>query len=278
MEQSGGTEWDLRGASSGPSGLAPELALLSIPAVAALVGDSASGKEVDGPRVAARLDRWLTGPERTLYHSFHLPKRRREWLAGRLAAKDLIRHRHGLDGARCFQRIEVRALTEGPQRGRPVYTVEGRPGEYCLSISHSGEMALAALARRSPQMIGVDLEAVEERDGSFETLVLSPKELRRLRGIRARARSFPVTLLWVFKEALVKALGTGLRLALPLVTVDLRPRSNQLGTPPFSVMKTILVHQKPGTADLAKVVVGARAFALGGRLAAWVTLAPLEET
>lgn len=82
--------------------------------------------------------------------------------------------------------------------------------ELCFSLSHSGEFALVALARRE---VGVDIERVDrqiEIDGvaasAFSVLELA--ELRTMVPAERRAAFFR---LWTRKEAYVKARGEGLR-------------------------------------------------------------------
>jgi hypothetical protein len=78
------------------------------------------------------LERWLTPAERATYHSFEVPKRRR----GLACRKNCREGRTGppadLAGTDAFQRIEIRALPDGPQRGRPVYRIDGVAGRLGL--------------------------------------------------------------------------------------------------------------------------------------------------
>jgi phosphopantetheinyl transferase len=224
-----------------------------------------------------RLERWLTPAERATYHSFEVPKRRQDWLAGRIAAKDALARRHQLSGAGAFLRIELRALPDGPQRGRPVYRIDGVAGRLGLSLSHCADVAVAALGRHEDQAVGADLERVEERESSFESLALSAAEFRRLRGWTGARRSRAVTAIWVLKEALSKALGTGLRLALPLVTVNFDPRTEQLDldVPFHAVVADGQSH--PLLVELSARRVSARLFEAGDLLVAWVVLGDSEE-
>lgn len=185
--------------------LAPEIAALT------LAGE---------PR-AEQLDEWLTPRERARYLSLRTAVRRREWVAGRVAAKQALSRRCAIGGPHPFQRIEVVAAATG----RPGYLLDGRPGEFGLSIGHAAGQALVAVSRERGQPLGVDLEPVEDRGRGFEALLLSPEETRALGGVRGRERERAVTLAWVLKEALLKAMGVGLALPLPDLTVagGLRP-------------------------------------------------------
>lgn len=160
---------------------------------------------------------WLTEVELAHWSTLRVPKRRQEWLAGRVAAKELVRRREY--GRPDLRSIEISAAGSGPDRGRPRYAVGGRPGTYALSITHSGGVALAALARSENDAVGVDLEQVCARDEGFEAIALSPDERRTLSPLRGDARWRAVTSIWTLKEALLKALGLGLRVPMARLTV-----------------------------------------------------------
>lgn len=255
--------------SAGSGGnAAPEIVTVSISGLASLVEDGGKGAPA-----ADLLQAWLRPAERRIFEAFPVLKRRRDWLAGRLAAKDLIRGRHGLGGPDRFLDIEIAAVQGGLEHGRPLYRLDGQPGRYCLSVSHSGNTAMAALSRHQGLLIGVDHEGVAARGPSFEALALSEEELRRLRGLRGEARALAVTRCWVLKEALLKALGTGLRVPLPLLTANLDPSRDGLAETPF------LVHPfAPAPIDrLDPARIVARLFRLGDQVAAWVTYHPPEK-
>jgi 4'-phosphopantetheinyl transferase len=139
---------------------APELSALSIRALCERLGSGAAAE--------TRLSRWLTAEERSTYRSHRFEKRRREWLAGRIAAKDAVCRRHGVGGTDAYAAVEILALAEGAERGKPVYRLYGRPGPYGMSLSHSSGTVLVALGREPGQDVGVDLELPDAREPSFE--------------------------------------------------------------------------------------------------------------
>ena len=161
---------------------------------------------------------WLTEAETAQWSRFRIAKRRDEWLAGRIAAKTAVGARHDIAAATS---IEIAAAAEGPESGRPFYRIDGRPGPFSLSIAHSAGIALAALGDAPEERVGVDLEAVCERDAAFEAIALAPAELDLLRDFTGRERWRAVTRAWVLKEALLKAVGIGLRA--PLARIALQP-------------------------------------------------------
>jgi phosphopantetheine--protein transferase-like protein len=166
-----------------------------------------------------RLELWLTDGEREHLARLSVPKRRREWLAGRIAAKEVVRRRYKLDGAEAFRAIEIQAITDGPKKGKPRYRVGATCGVFDLSISHSGDCAVAALASRAGELIGIDIEQDTPREAAFEELALSASERDAVSLYSGSARARAVARRWVLKEALSKALGAGLRLPFDRITV-----------------------------------------------------------
>lgn len=214
----------------------------------------------------ARLASWLGPRERCRHAALRVAKRRRDWLAGRVAAKTLIARRHQLDGATRFGRIAIDALTDGPERGRPQYAVDHVVGPFDLSISHSGDTALAALARHSGDRIGVDVELPINDTPGFDDLALAASEQALLARLDAPTRADFRARVWVVKEALLKAIGAGLRARLGDVVVALDPVTGALADRPL----TLLAADGPlASLDLERLAVGT--FRLGAAHGAWVT-------
>lgn len=134
--------------------------------------------------------------ERDRLVHYRLPKRRLEWLAGRLCAKAAL-------ATHLASRLEPsRLLIEPDGQGRP--RAHGCPAH--LSISHSQRRALAVA---SDQPVGVDTELHARLGASSLELVLGAEEIactsRRFRCPPARAR----TVVWCLKEARFKSQGLG---------------------------------------------------------------------
>jgi 4'-phosphopantetheinyl transferase len=234
---------------------APVVHCITIDAVERLAG---SGEDRE-----RRLSCWLTLEEREIYAALRVPKRRREWLSGRLAAKEAVRRRHRLLGADAFTRIEILAVTSGRERGRPYYRVDGSSAaSFGLSIAHSGGVAVATLATRLGERIGVDVEHPVEGGPGFESLLLGPCERRRLEDLPGPERRRALSRLWVLKEAFTKALGIGLRLPLSAIRVQ-----GGVEAPSFLLPPGIEATLAPGTTQ-------AEAFERDGVWFAWVSLAP----
>lgn len=162
----------------------------------------------------------LSEREAAQYAAFLMEKRRKEWLAGRLAAKALLAGPGGNPAA-----FEI-----NPDRlGRPSC------GGELVSISHSNGWALAAVKPGSA-FLGADLEIVEARHPAWYRDYFHQSEL-------PAPDPSAATRLWTVKEALLKALGLGL-MADPLdirtgervrFTGKALERYRELGSPEFSV-------------------------------------------
>ncbi|MBI2378205.1 MAG: hypothetical protein HYV07_29660 [Deltaproteobacteria bacterium] len=171
--------------------------------------------DVDEVSKSERLREALGASERLRLSSFEeLPgpvaeKRRREFLAGRIAAKWALQRVTGLP----FKVIEIENVARGPQRGRPIVVIGGTDPGLCVSISHARTLAAAVVARGP---IGFDLDVVGPKDAGFERLVLGPRE----RPIHSIDRDLHLTAVFVMKEAIVKCRTTGLSVAFHDVSPD----------------------------------------------------------
>lgn len=136
--------------------------------------------------------------------TLHIPKRRLEWLAGRLAIKHAVR---------AYQRRHARVLA--PPRDVRVLTVEyglraGKPyvdAPVGVGMSHSTDFAVAACG---PRAVGVDLELNREMAPVLADLLALRPPLQPGRDGR-RLAAMPVPLRWACKEAVLKYFGIGLR-------------------------------------------------------------------
>ncbi|MEV6291971.1 beta-ketoacyl synthase N-terminal-like domain-containing protein [Streptomyces sp. NPDC051896] len=152
----------------------------------------------------------LGGAERAEYAE-RPPRARRQWLLGRIAAKDAVRQwlwRHG-EGPVFPAELRVR----NDESGRPYVTgVHGRAlPPLDVSLAHRAEAAVAVVRPHTPRPgPGIDIEEVTERDPATLATALGPAELRLLR-VRAAhgAEAVWFTRFWAAKEAVAKAEGGG---------------------------------------------------------------------
>lgn len=138
---------------------------------------------------------YLSGEEARVYGSLRFPKRRRDFLAGRIAAKRLLQKVAG-----SFLDWEV---LNGPD-GRPFVRLRGERFPCSISISHGPEAAGCALgwSRR----VGLDIERIEPRDPAWLDIAFHSSE----RTPELERSPELQTALWTLKEAVSKLLGTGL--------------------------------------------------------------------
>ncbi len=124
-------------------------------------------------------------------------KRQADRIAGRVAAKRAIQALTGSD----FADITITNL----ESGQPVAEVAGMPGP-AISITHGGGLAVAVA--RTVGRVGVDLERIVPRHPAFAQDWFGANE-RALLGDAPEA----LTAGWTVKEAVLKALGTGMALS-----------------------------------------------------------------
>jgi 4'-phosphopantetheinyl transferase len=95
-----------------------------------------------------------------------------------------------------------------------------------FSIAHSGSMAaIAVISQNSCSEIGVDLEDLTSTDKDFLGIsrYFHPSEQQLLRSIENKQVPEAFYRLWVRKEAVLKALGTGLSLGLDRLLASAEP-------------------------------------------------------
>ncbi|MGH8888538.1 MAG: 4'-phosphopantetheinyl transferase family protein, partial [Acidothermaceae bacterium] len=111
------------------------------------------------------------------------------------------------------------------------YGANGKPGvpgaPFTFNLSHSGDLAVLAIAYGDDVQLGVDVEVPRGGDQQLDELVarryFAPGEIRRLFALSADARYAAFFRCWTRKEALLKALGGGLMLPLHDFEVTLEP-------------------------------------------------------
>jgi 4'-phosphopantetheinyl transferase len=116
----------------------------------------------------------------------------------------------------------IRLSRTCPDCGRPhgkpsVAAPEGAGVEF--SISHSGDLVVAAFAVEAP--VGIDVERLDNslQVDQLTRLVLSDSETQALAARPPEERQHDFFTWWTRKEAIAKAAGTGLRLPLPLIVI-----------------------------------------------------------
>ncbi len=181
-------------------------------------------KRADATDVPDSLDGVLHPQERAKLATLKTDKRRRDWLLGRLTAKQLIcavvRQHDGLEIAPST--IEVHNGAKGdPVINGPLSMVNGQWATddlqklLTLSISHAHGHAFCAVVERPFWGIGADIEWIERRADAFVDDYFTAAERGWLMEATDEMRDVLVTAVWSAKEAVLKAFHLGL-------TVDTR--------------------------------------------------------
>lgn len=107
--------------------------------------------------------------------------------------------------------------------GKPALNVDDGREEIHFNVSHSGGMALYALAR--DRRVGLDLEHIRADFASEEIAehFFSKEEVRRLRALPEALRTEGFFNCWTRKEAYIKGRGEGLSFPLDRFVVSLSP-------------------------------------------------------
>jgi 4'-phosphopantetheinyl transferase len=153
-------------------------------------------------------DEWLEPAEHAILRRLRVPKRRRDFRLGRFAARRALALCDECPGASLRRRFEVRPAPGGA----PQAFCDGASLAVALSISHSDGWAAAAV-EPGPGSLGCDLERIERRSSAFVEDYLTPSEQAFVASAPESERPLRATLVWSAKEAVMKALGEGLRLA-----------------------------------------------------------------
>jgi phosphopantetheinyl transferase len=147
--------------------------------------------------------------ERDVWRSLTGARRRRDWLMGRVAAKDAVRlHLLATRGVRLFP-ADIAIVADRFGKPEPSGPALARLGvSLSVSIAHTDGAAMA-LASEPARGIGIDIESLERKRGDYERAAFHETE-RALLGDTDAARRERALRLWCAKEAVAKALGRGL--------------------------------------------------------------------
>ena len=185
-----------------PPALRTDLGLVAAP-VLRRVDLAMLQAEVDGARLAP--SGFLTPSEQATFAGFTFPKRRREWLGGRLVAKAAALAWDGQAlSASGLAGWQVNSAADGRPDLARVATIGGEAAPE-LSISHSHGQAAALVASRP---CGLDLQKVTDTVLRVRERFGSEAEGILLQRVVPEAREeVCLSLLWAAKEALRKGRG-----------------------------------------------------------------------
>lgn len=171
-----------------------------------------SEKLIDDITLDWLIDYVLSEEEEKQFRQLKSNNRKREWLAGRLAAKDAVRQLFLKYEQIKLLPADVEILSD--MSGRPVVNLSYLHRKeifYNISITHSNNFAAAIAALSTTAItVGIDAESVLEREDGFTELAFSPAEQILIAQTPQEQKWQLVTQLWCAKEAAAKALNRGL--------------------------------------------------------------------
>lgn len=186
---------------------------------------------------------WLQSCERAALARLRAPRRRRDFRLGRFAARQALALVEECDPVDAVRRFEVRRAPGGA----PLAFRDGSPLAVSLSISHSDGRAAAGV-QKGRSRLGCDLERIDARSPAFVADYFTAREQELVaEGGDALERVLRATLVWSAKEAVMKALGEGLRL--PPLAVEVWPSlaaASPAGWRPLTVSRPRLAADLPG--------------------------------
>ena len=164
-------------------------------------------------------ERWLHPGEQRIAAGFKFQKRKHDWLLGRWTAKQAVIAFIGkTQTPPSPNQIEIRKAPDGA----PEVFIDNRPSSCILSLSHSHQFALCALAEKGIKL-GCDLESVETRSEAFIKDYLTKSEYELIKSTNTPNRSTYTNLIWSAKESTMKATRKGLSVDTRSVEVNFSP-------------------------------------------------------
>lgn len=165
----------------------------------------------------------MTLAERSRLAALHVPKRRADWLLGRLTAKRVTAAalRQALGGDWPAGCLEIAAEPGGapfaslaPEAAPAGGLAPGSRLPVAVSISHHDGHALCAAAFTGAgacrRALGIDLGRVEPRSPGLLATFFTGEEQRWVAAAPPGDRDLRANLIWCAKEAVLKVLGLGL--------------------------------------------------------------------
>ncbi|HEU0079761.1 MAG TPA: 4'-phosphopantetheinyl transferase superfamily protein [Longimicrobiaceae bacterium] len=171
---------------------------------------------LDPPADAIRRCAALLAPdERARADRFRFERDRRRFTVARGVLRTLLGRYLDADPRGIAFRYE--------SHGKPVLDGASAAHGIRFNVSHSGEMALYALARG--RELGVDVEEVRRMDDGLDIAVrfFSEAEVAAFRSLPEEIRDDAFFNCWTRKEAYIKAVGEGLSFPLHVFDVSLAP-------------------------------------------------------
>jgi 4'-phosphopantetheinyl transferase len=167
------------------------------------------------PGDLGRLWRTLSPDERERADRFQFEANRHDYVVARGLLRSIL--------GRYLRRAPGELRFSYSPYGKPALAPGLKNGGLCFNVSHSGRLALYAIARN--RRVGVDIERLRH-DVDTNRLAeqfFSRHEVAALRATPSALRQELFFACWTRKEAFIKARGEGLSLALDSFDVSLAP-------------------------------------------------------
>ncbi len=178
--------------------------------------------------------KFLTDWEHSYVDELKIPKRKTDFLSGRMAGKRAVKRHliknHGSNKANSlqFSDIEIKRTVTG----RPLVFIkdgssQNGSSEYLISLSHTEGVAASLVCNKNDcKGIGIDIEKIEKRDNSLLDVAFSEEEIAKLKQIiiddpnSSNSRlDEEVSRCWSTKEAVMKSMGVGVNIDLKDIEV-----------------------------------------------------------
>jgi|AutmiccommuBRH23_1029490.scaffolds.fasta_scaffold00009_191 4'-phosphopantetheinyl transferase len=151
---------------------------------------------------------WLSGDESLQFQGFRFQKRRNDWLLGRWTVKRLIQSIYSEVKDLSSNRISIK----NEASGAPYALIDGDQMKESLSLSHRENLGVSAICKNPDVSIGIDLEEIESKSHGFIEDYFTSQESNAIFALPAEQQSLIASLFWSGREAIMKAMQTGLRI------------------------------------------------------------------
>jgi 4'-phosphopantetheinyl transferase len=167
------------------------------------------------PAVATeRLLAMLDADERERYGNYRMEVDKLRFLTGRTLIRLVAGRRLGIEPERVV--LDSSCYSCGKPHGKPRVVAHGAPE---LSISHSGSLVTLAVVDASP--VGVDVEQIRVAEvDELARISFSAAELESFATLPDADRHRAFFTYWARKEAVIKATGKGLSIAMSKITLS----------------------------------------------------------
>jgi 4'-phosphopantetheinyl transferase len=164
----------------------------------------------------------LSDDERAQFNRFHFARDARDYAA----AHELLRRTLSRDDPRTPDQWRF----DKDLRGKP-FLIDAGTCRASFSLSHTRGMVACAVTQDAA--VGVDVECIDREVDTVEiaSRFFAPAEAAHLRTLDEETRRGRFFELWTLKEALVKALGTGMAAALNQLAFTVSPTGIGLDAP-----------------------------------------------